>query len=125
MVGTLQTIHSSLGYAVVVIVLVAAVLAFRAAGGPPVSRASSLTMVLLDVHVAIGIVLYVAAGAWDYPALVAYVHPAIAVAALGVGHAGLARARRGGSSRAAAQGLLGALVLVVVAVGVASAGLGA
>jgi hypothetical protein len=120
MASTLQTIHTNVGYLVVLVVLVAAAVAYRAAAQPPVSRLSSLTMVLLDLHVTVGIALYVAAGWWDGGALVAYVHPLLGVAALGVGHAGLARARRSGSSRAAAQGLLGTLGLVVAAVFVAS-----
>lgn len=120
MATTLQTIHSNLGYLVVVVVLVATVLAYRASATPPVSRLSSLTMVLLDIHVTVGIALYVAAGWWEGDALIAYAHPLIAFAALGVGHAGLARARRSGSSRVAAQGLLGTLGLVVAAVFVAS-----
>lgn len=119
--STLTTVHTYLGYFVVVAVLVAAVLALRGPSVPPVSRTSSLTMVLLDVHVTLGIVLYVVVDGWAFGALVAYVHPALALAALGVGHAALARARRSSSARVAGTGLLGALVLVVAAVGVASA----
>lgn len=122
--STLTTVHTYLGYFVVVAVLVAAVLALRGPSVPPVSRTSSLTMVLLDVHVTLGIVLYVVVDGWAvgaFGALVAYVHPALALAALGVGHAALARARRSSSARVAGTGLLGALVLVVAAVGVARA----
>lgn len=118
---TLTSIHTLLGYLVVLVVLVAAVAALRAPAEPPVTRLSSLTMVLLDVHVTLGIVLYVVVDAWTYGSLVAYVHPTLALAALGVGHAALARARRSASARTAGTGLLGALVLVVAAVGVASA----
>lgn len=121
MASTLQTVHTNLGYLVVVVVLVATVLAYRAKGEPPVTRVSSLTMVLLDVHVTIGVALYVVGGWWDGGALIAYAHPLLALGALGVGHAGLARARRTGSARAAAQGLIGTLGLVVAAVFVASA----
>ncbi len=120
MAAALQNVHTNLGYLVVLIVLAAVVTAFRAAGQPPVSRFSSLTMVLLDVHVTIGIALYVAASAWSGDALIAYAHPLLALGALGVGHAGLARARRTGSARAASQGLLATLGLVVAAVLVAS-----
>jgi alkylation response protein AidB-like acyl-CoA dehydrogenase len=121
MTGTLQAVHTNLGYLVVLVVLVAAAAAFRAPEQPPVTRLSSLTMVLLDVHVTIGIVLYVAGAYWEASdRLLAYAHPLLAVAALGVGHAGLARARRAGSSRVAATGLMGAFGLVVAAVAVAS-----
>lgn len=123
MVPVLQTIHSYLGYLVVAVVLVAAIIARRATDGPPVSRSTSSTMILLDVHVTLGLVLYVAGSYWTLGGsdpLLAYAHPALALAALGVGHAGLARARRSGSSSVAAGGLLGAFVLVVAAVGAAS-----
>jgi hypothetical protein len=121
MATTLRTVHSNLGYLVVLVVLVAAAVALRAPAQPPVSRLSSLTMVLLDVHVTIGIVLYVVGAYWTSDdALLAYAHPLLAVAALGVGHAGLARARRAGSARVAGQGLMGAFGLVVAAVFVAS-----
>lgn len=120
MASVLQTVHTNLGYLVVVVVLVAAVLARRAPAETPVSRVTSLTMVLLDVHVTIGIALYVVGSWWQGPALIAYVHPLLALAALGVGHAALARARRERSPRVASTGLLGALVLIVAAVGVAS-----
>jgi heme A synthase len=122
MTGTLQTVHSNLGYLVFFVVLVAAILAARqSADRPAVSRLSLLTMILLDIHVTIGIVLYVAGGWWDAPLLKSVAHPLLALAALGVGHAALARARRqGGSARGVAKGLAGALLLVAAAIAVVS-----
>lgn len=117
----LQLIHTNLGYLVFAVVLVATVLAFR--GGTveaPVSRFTSLTMVLLDIHVTIGVVLYVVGDWWGADLLVAVVHPVLALGALAVGHIGLGRARRERNPRHAATGLLGALVLVTAAIGVAS-----
>ncbi|MEY3019350.1 MAG: hypothetical protein RLZZ272_334 [Actinomycetota bacterium] len=130
MYGTIRTVHQWLGYAVFLVVLVVAVLAWigsRRSTKPALPRART-TMVLLDVHVTIGIVLY-AVGAWwaegDAP-LVAYVHPTLAIAALGVGHAALARARRADNAAAADRGLAVGftivLVLITAAIGVASMG---
>jgi heme A synthase len=122
MTGTLQLVHSNLGYAVFLLVLVAAVVAFRQApGSAPVSSLSRVTMIVLDIHVAIGIVFYVSGSWWNAAFLKSVAHPVLALAALGVGHAAIARGRaEGGSARTVATGLLGALLLVTAAIGVVS-----
>lgn len=118
---TLQLIHTNLGYLVFLVVLVATLTAFRTGTAEmPVSRLSSLTMVLLDVHVTVGIVLYVVGDWWGADLLMALVHPVLALAALAVGHIGLGRARRERNPRLAASGLASALVLITAAIGVAS-----
>jgi hypothetical protein len=126
----LATVHPWLGYLASVVVLVAALAAFRRAkdaveyNGGPFSGA----MVLLDIVVTIGIVLYAVGGYWDAELVgvgIAYVHPVLALLALGVGHALLGRARKQrmavDAHRTAGRGLLLALVLVLAAIGVASA----
>lgn len=119
--GVLQLIHTNVGYLVYVLVLVATVLAFRtAAGAPPVSRFTLLTMVLLDIHVSLGIVLYVVGGYYGANLLVAVAHPVLAIAALGAGHVGIGRARRESSPRLAATGMATTLVLITAAIGVVS-----
>jgi hypothetical protein len=132
MTDTLQIIHSNLGYLVFLVVLVATFLAFRTPqGAAPVSRLSSLTMVLLDIHVSVGIVFYVVgqypagvgalASTWSTVAFLnLVVHPLLALAALAFGHIGIGRARRENSPRQAAIGLAGALVLVTLAIAAAS-----
>ena len=121
MASTLQTVHQNLGYFVFLAVLVATVLAFRTAKGQaPVSRLSSMKLVLLDIHVTIGIVFYVVGEWYGADILTAVVHPLLAVAALGAGHVGLGRARRENNSRHAAKGLAAALLLVTAAIGVVS-----
>lgn len=127
MYGTLRTIHTGLGYLVFLAVLVGAIMAWndgRKARKPALSRASGL-MILIDVHVTVGIVLYVVGRGWEFAPLVAWLHPALALAALGVGHAGLARARRAKDAASAdagiARALIAVLVLVTAAIGVASA----
>jgi hypothetical protein len=121
MSDTLASIHSNLGYLVFLVVLVATLLAFRS-GSPeaPVSRLTSLTMVLLDVHVTVGILLYVVGQWWGANLLVAVLHPVLALAALAAGHIGIGRARRERNPRLAAVGMAGALVLVTAAIGVVS-----
>lgn len=121
MLSTLSLIHTNLGYLVFLVVLVATLLAFRS-GTPdaPVSRLTSLSMVLLDIHVSVGIVFYVVGQWWSADLLIAVVHPVLAVAALAAGHIGIGRARRERNPRLAAAGLAGALVLVTAAIGVAS-----
>jgi hypothetical protein len=128
MYGTIRSIHNWLGYAVFLVVLVVTVLAWvdaRRGSKPAISRASR-TMILLDVHVTIGIVLYVLGEWWTQAAtpLVTYLHPALAIAALGVGHAAISRARRAPDAAAAdrgiARGFLLVLVLITAAIGVAS-----
>ncbi len=117
----LQLIHTNAGYLVFVILLVATFLAFRTAdGAPPVSRLTSVTMVLLDIHVTIGIILYVVGEWYGASFLVAVAHPVLALAALAAGHVGIGRARRESNPRLAATGMAAALVLVTAAIGVVS-----
>jgi heme A synthase len=117
----LQLIHTNVGYLVFVILLVATFLAFRTAdGAPPVSRLTSLTMVLLDIHVSVGIILYVVGEWYGASFLVAVAHPVLALAALAAGHVGIGRARRESNPRLAATGMAAALVLVTAAIGVVS-----
>jgi len=118
---TLVFIHRNLGYVVFLVVLVATFLAFRnGTSEAPVSRLTSLTMVLLDIHVSVGIVLYVVGQWWGANLLIGVVHPVLALAALAAGHIGLGRARRESNPRHAAVGLATALVLVTAAIGVVS-----
>ncbi len=117
----LGLIHTNAGYIIYVVLLVATFLSFRSVEGrPPVSRLSSITMVLLDIHVTLGIVLYLTGGWYGANFLIAVAHPVLAIAALGAGHVGLGRARRENDPRNAAKGLAAALVLVTAAIGVAS-----
>lgn len=126
MTETLLTIHTWVGYLVSIVILVAAVTAFRHARN---SRAFtkgpfSGAMVLLDIQVLLGLVLYGIGGYWDAAPLIAYVHPLLAVGALGVGHALVGRGAKeqmaAAAHRTAGKGLLIAFVLVLAAIGVAS-----
>jgi hypothetical protein len=122
----LFTVHQMLGYALSVAVLVTAFVAFgRAKSGVEFSAGLYRAVYgLLALHVLLGIALYGVLQAWEADALIAYVHPVLGVAALGVGQALLARARRtqmaADAHRLAGRALLLTLVLILGAIGVAS-----
>jgi len=121
MVDVLQAIHTNVGYLVFLVVLIATFLSFRTKeGAPPVSRLTSLTMVLLDIHVSVGIIFYVVGGWYGANFLVSVAHPVLALAALAAGHVGIGRARRENNPRLAANGMAAALVLITAAIGVVS-----
>lgn len=127
MEDVLFQVHRVLGYGISVLVLVAALVAFgRAKNGQEFTPALYRGVYgLLALHVLLGIVLYAVLGSWDSVPLVAYVHPLVGVVALGAGQALLGRARRlqmaADAHRAAGQGLIVTLVLVLAAIGVVSA----
>ncbi len=127
MTSVLSFVHEWLGYLVFVATLGAALLAFgRGRDGREFRPGPFVVVVVaLDVQVVLGAVQYVLAGAWDARPEVAYIHPLLAVVALGVAHTALRRARgetmAADANRAAGRGLLTTLLLIVVAIGVASA----
>jgi hypothetical protein len=118
--------HRGVGYLVAVVLLVSAFLAFGRAKDAREYAKGPYTgaLVLLDIQVLLGLVLYGVERYWEADPLVAYVHPALALAALGVGHALVGRAGRQqqvvDAHRTAGRGLVAALVLAVAAVVVAT-----
>lgn len=127
MTALLAFVHEWLGYAASLIVLVVAFMAFGRAKDAREFRPGPFAgaMVLLDIQVTIGVVQYVVGGYWASRPEIAYIHPLLAIAALGVGHAMVGRARKQQMAveahRTAGRGLLFALVLVFASIGVASA----
>lgn len=123
----LFTVHQFLGYALSVAVLLTASVAFgRAKNGQEFTAGLYRAVFgVLTLHVLLGIALYATRQAWDGVPLIAYVHPALGVLALGIGQAMLGRARRTqmavDAHRLAGRGLLVTLVLILGAIGVASA----
>lgn len=122
----LVNLHPWTGYVVTVVLLIVAFVAFKRAKdareftpGP-----YALAMVLLDIQVLLGLILYGIGGYWDERPEIAYLHPVLAVLALGAGHALLGRARKTqmavDAHRTAGRGLIVALVLALAAVAVAS-----
>ena len=128
MTDTLFTIHRISGYVVFVIVLIAAFAAFNRARNAQAFEAAvfSVTAVLLDIQVLLGIALYGSGQYWEGDApFIQYVHPVVMLIALVAAHVGLARARRE-QMAAAAHRLVGrwfviATVLVAAGIGLASA----
>lgn len=114
--------HRGLGYLVAVLLLVSALMAFgRAKDAREFSKGPySAAMVALDIQVLLGLVLYGVESYWEADALIAYVHPVLALLALGVGHALVGRAGRHrqvvDAHRTAGRGLLIALVLVLAGI---------
>jgi hypothetical protein len=128
MQDTLIAIHPWIGYAVFLLALIATLIAFaRAKSGREFEPGTFvLTMVAIDIQVLLGIVLYGVGQYWEADqALLAYVHPLLALAALGVGHAGIGRARRepmaADAYRTVGRALIVVLVLVTAAIGVSTA----
>ena len=120
--------HRGVGYLVALVLLVSALMAFgRAKDAREFTKGPySGAMVLLDIQVLLGLVLYGMEGYWEADALIAYVHPVLALAALGAGHALVGRASKQqqvvDAHRTAGRGLLIALVLVLVGIVVATIG---
>jgi heme A synthase len=123
----LSAIHTWSGYAVFIVVLATAVTAYSQAKYAREFTASRyvLALVLLDVQVLIGFVTYAVGGFWDANPEIAYLHPALALAALGSGHmlmrAAKATTNAEAAHRQAGKALIVALVLITAAIGVASA----
>lgn len=124
----LFSVHQMLGYALTVVVLVTAMVAFgRAKNGQEFTAGLYRAVYgVLALHVLLGIALYTTVQAWEADALIAYVHPLLALAALGVGHALVGRASKQqqvvDAHRTAGRGLLIALVLVLTGIVVATIG---
>lgn len=127
MLSNLILIHQWTGYLVSVIVLLAAFVAFGRAKDarefePGLYRAA---FGLLALQIVVGLVLYGVGGYWDgHGPLITYVHPVLAILALGVGQALLGRARKTqmavDAHRLAGRGLMLSFILVLAAIGVAS-----
>lgn len=120
--------HRGLGYLVAVLLLVSGLMAFgRAKDAREFTKGPYVgTMIALDIQVLLGLVLYGVLGAWEADALVAYVHPLLGLAALGVGHALIGKAKKHqqvvDAHRTAGRGLLIALVLVAAGIAVGTVG---
>jgi len=127
LLSNLILIHQWTGYLVSLVVLFAAFVAFGRAKDarefePGLYRAA---FGLLALQVVVGLVLYGVGGYWDgHGALITYVHPVLAILAIGVGQALLGRARKTqmavDAHRLAGRGLVLSFLLVLAAIGVAS-----
>jgi len=109
-------------YVVVVAVVVSLVFAFRSAVmEPSAETVYRLTAVAVDIQVALGIVIWLANSGWSLGFLQGWLHPILGLAAMGVLHAFLGRARKGDhelANRTVRTGLLAAIVLIVASIGI-------
>ncbi|HEX6301258.1 MAG TPA: hypothetical protein VF148_12395 [Acidimicrobiia bacterium] len=109
-------------YVVLVAVVVSLVFAFRT----PMMESTAetvyrLTVVAVDIQVALGIVIWLSNSGWSLGFLRGWLHPILGLAALGVLHAFVGRARRGDpelANRTVRTGLLIAIVLIVANIGI-------
>lgn len=127
MTDTLFEIHRGLGYVTFVVVAVASVVAFnRAKNGQEFSDGvAKAAVILLDIQLLLGIGFYVLGEQWDRDAVISIVHPVLNLAAVGIAHAGLGRARREqmalDANRTVGRALAVAMLLLLVGIGLVSA----
>lgn len=129
MVAGLLATHRWSGYAVAVLLLVAAMIAANRgrSGREFESGLFRFSAVVLDLQVLLGLLVYGVDQYWEHDeALVAYVHPALMLVALAVAHIGVARARReqmaADAYRIVNRSFATALVLIAAGIGAALAG---
>jgi heme A synthase len=122
MVDFFSTAHQVWQYVALAAVVIALVFSFKASMSPTAERVYRLTAVAVDIQVALGIVLWLAASGWNLGFAQGWLHPITGLAALGVLHAFVGRARKAHpevAQRTFRTGMIIALVLVVAAIGIA------
>lgn len=116
-------VHAWWQYVVLLAVVVSLVFAFRGSMmDSTAEKVYRVTAVTVDVQVALGIVVWLADSGWRLGFMQGWLHPLLGLAALGVLHAFIGRARKGPgevANRTVRTGLLIAIVLVVAAIGIA------
>ena len=118
----LVDIHSWLRWIVLLDVVGAAGYGFVVAKRAEVWNAPlySITVMIVDIQVTLGIVLYLFNQGWDQGFFIAVLHPLFMLAALAVAHIGMSRARSAEAPAAAYRtvsvALLVSLVLVVLGI---------
>lgn len=110
-------------YVVLLAVVVSLFFAFRSAMMDSTAETVyRVTAVTVDIQVALGLVIWLANSGWSLTFMQGWVHPILGLAALGVLHAFVGRARKGHpevANRMVRTGLIIAIVLVVAAIGIA------
>ena len=127
--GGLTTFHSFWRYAVLIAAVLALIVSLggwlgpqaqRAVLQPVVRRAASLYIIVLDVQVLVGIVLWIGKGWYAAPGFYRAEHPATMLLAMIAAHVGLVMAKRQrlpmGAARAVGIGVLVSFVLVLVGI---------
>ena len=125
----LVTFHSFWRYAVLIAAVLALVVALggwlgpqaqRALLQPVVRRAGSMYIIVLDIQVLVGIILWIGKGWYAAPGFFRAEHPATMLLAMIAAHVGLVMAKRQrqpmGAARAIAIGVVVSLVLVLIGI---------
>jgi len=122
MIEFFLTAHVWWQYVVLLAVVVSLVFAFRS---PTMDSTAEtvyrLTAVAVDIQVALGIVVWASNSGWSLGFVQGWLHPILGLAALGVLHAFIGRARREHpevANRTVRTGLLIAIALVVATIGI-------
>lgn len=114
--------HAGWQYVAIFAVVVSLVYAYRSAEMTPAAETTyRVTAVVVDVQVLLGIVAWVAVSGWELGFLQGWIHPIAGIAALGVLHAFVGRARkadRSEANRIVRTGMIVATVLILVAIGI-------
>lgn len=116
--------HSGWQYVALAAAVISAALSFTATMTPIKERIYRLTAVAVDIQVALGLVLWVSNSGWSLGFLQGWLHPILGLAALGVLHAFVGRARGAApedGNKIIRVGLIIATLLVVGAIGIAEA----
>ncbi len=120
MTETLVTIHSIWRWLVLVGLIAALVYGLsRRSDAPPLDKSTgrpfTFALIILDIQVLIGLLVWIAGSGWELNVFLAWIHPVGMILALGLGHALVGRAVRSGGTRGyrtAAFGIVGALIIV-------------
>ncbi len=121
MTDFLLNAHDGWQYVTLLAVLVSLGLSFTQLMTPRKLQIYRLTAVAVDIQVALGIVLWLDVSGWSLGFLQGWLHPLAGLAALGVLHAFVSRAKRASAedgNRVVRTGLIIATLLVVAAIGI-------
>lgn len=121
---TLVTVHSLVRWVVLVALVAAAGLALTrsragAAWAEGADRPFAIASVLFDIQLTLGIILWIGTQAWSDNLFIGVIHPLGMIAAAGVLHVFIGRARKAASAqsyRTVLIGLAATVVLVLLAI---------
>lgn len=124
MAETLVTVHSIWRWLVLLGLVVALVFGFsRSSDTAPLDKSTArpftFALMMLDIQVLIGLLVWITNRAWEFDVFLAWIHPVGMLLALGVGHAIVGRATKSGRTtayRTAAFGILAALAIVAATI---------
>lgn len=119
MVDTLVSIHSEFRWLVLVVLVVALVGGLYRWWRPArftkkSARPFAVALILLDIQVLLGLLVWISGHGWELGAFRAWVHPVGMIIALGVGHALIGQAIKSEGSSAYRNATLGMLVTLAI-----------